>query len=198
MNKIEKLINEYYSKEVKFKELGEILNYEQPTKYIVNEAKYNNNFITPVLTAGKSFILGYTNENNGIYKANKKNPAIIFDDFTTSFHWIDFNFKIKSKAIKILQLKKDSKTIFKFVYYAMKCIDYKPQNHMYNWISKYSKIKIPVPSLSEQKHIVTILDKFETLVNDISIGLPAEIQARKQQYEYYRSKLLTFSKYAEQ
>ena len=45
---------------------------------------------------------------------------------------------------------------------------------------------------------MTILDKFETLVNDISIGLPAEIRARKQQYEYYRSKLLTFPKYAKQ
>ena len=62
------------------------MNYEQPTKYIVSKAEYNNNFSTPVLTAGKSFILGYTNENNGIYKANKKNPTIIFDDFTTSFH----------------------------------------------------------------------------------------------------------------
>src|SRR5690606_28670948 len=54
------------------------------------------------------------------------------------------------------------------------------------------KAKIPVPSLEEQKRIVTILDKFDALVNDISTGLPAEIQARRQQYEYYRGKLLTF------
>ncbi|MBD1428509.1 restriction endonuclease subunit S [Sphingobacterium litopenaei] len=54
------------------------------------------------------------------------------------------------------------------------------------------KAKIPVPSIEEQERIVAILDKFDALVNDISTGLPAEIQARRQQYEYYRGKLLTF------
>ena len=54
------------------------------------------------------------------------------------------------------------------------------------------KIVIPIPSMEEQKRIVSILDKFDALVNDISIGLPAEINARRQQYEYYRNKLLTF------
>ena len=53
-------------------------------------------------------------------------------------------------------------------------------------------VKIPLPPISEQKRIVTILDKFDALVNDISAGLPAEINARRKQYEYYRDKLLTF------
>jgi len=57
------------------------------------------------------------------------------------------------------------------------------------------KIKIPIPPLSEQKRIVSILDKFDSLVNDISIGLPAELNARRKQYEYYRNKLLTFKEY---
>ena len=57
------------------------------------------------------------------------------------------------------------------------------------------KIRIPIPPLSEQKQIVLILDKFDALVNDISIGLPAELNARRQQYEYYRGKLLTFEQY---
>ena len=56
-------------------------------------------------------------------------------------------------------------------------------------------IKIPVPEINEQKRIISILDKFDALVNDISIGLPAEISARKSQYEYYRGKLLTFNEY---
>ena len=55
-----------------------------------------------------------------------------------------------------------------------------------------AKIKIPVPSLEKQKQIVSILDKFEKLTNDISVGLPAEIEARRKQYEYYRNKLLIF------
>jgi len=54
------------------------------------------------------------------------------------------------------------------------------------------KIKIPIPPLEEQNRIVTILDKFDKLVNGISEGLPAEIKMRRQQYEYYRNKLLTF------
>lgn len=53
-------------------------------------------------------------------------------------------------------------------------------------------IKIPVPPLSEQQRIVDILDRFDALCNDITSGLPAEIEARKKQYEYYRDKLLTF------
>ena len=57
---------------------------------------------------------------------------------------------------------------------------------------KFKKLQIPIPPMEEQQRIVAILDKFETLVNDISEGLPAEIAARRQQYEYYRNKLLTF------
>lgn len=58
--------------------------------------------------------------------------------------------------------------------------------------TEFSNFEIPVPSLEEQQRIVDILDKFDALVNDISQGLPAEIEARRKQYEYYRDKLLTF------
>jgi len=59
-----------------------------------------------------------------------------------------------------------------------------------------AKIVMPVPSLDEQERIVSILDKFDTLVNDLSSGLPAEIKARREQYEYYRDRLLTFQEAA--
>lgn len=173
--------------------MGEICDYIQPTKYIVKTNEYSDEFITPVLTAGKTFVLGYTDETSWIYNASKENPVIIFDDFTTSFHWVDFDFKVKSSALKIIKLKDSSeKSVFRFIYFAMKCIWYKPQDHARHWISKYSKIQIPVPPLKKQQEIASVLDRFDTLVNDISSGLPAEIKARKKQYEYYREKLLTF------
>jgi len=58
---------------------------------------------------------------------------------------------------------------------------------------EFESYRIPIPPLDEQERIVAILDKFEALVNDISVGLPAELNARRKQYEYYRDKLLTFS-----
>ena len=79
---------------VEWKALGEVLDYEQPTQYIVKSTEYDNKFKTPVLTAGQSFILGNTDEVEDIFKANKDNPVIIFDDFTTSFHWVDFDFNL--------------------------------------------------------------------------------------------------------
>lgn len=65
-------------------------------------------------------------------------------------------------------------------------------------VPNVKKIKIPVPPIAEQERIVSILDKFNALVNDISIGLPAELSARRSQYEYYRGKLLAFNEYAHQ
>ena len=85
------------------KRLNEVLDYEQPTNYIVKSTDYKDSYPIPVLTAGKSFILGYTNETDGIFPASKTNPVIIFDDFTTEFKYVDFPFKVKSSAIKILK-----------------------------------------------------------------------------------------------
>ena len=83
------------------RKLGDVLIYTQPTKYIVDSTDYDDNYQTPVLTAGQSFILGYTCETNGIYKATSDSAVIIFDDFTTSSHYVDFDFKIKSSAVRI-------------------------------------------------------------------------------------------------
>lgn len=185
MSRLNELIQRLCPNGVEFKKLGAILDYEQPTKYIVKSTDYNDLYPTPVLTAGQTFILGYTNETTGIYVATKDNPTIIFDDFTTSFHWVDFNFKIKSSAMKMLR-PKVSDISFKFIYYAMKCINYEPVDHSRHWISKYSQFENPLPPLDVQKEIVRILDTFTSHA--------AELQARKEQYEYYRNKLLTFDK----
>lgn len=74
----------------------------------------------------------------------------------------------------------------------MQTINIDSTEHKRLWISKYSQIKIPVPSILVQEYIVSILDKFDVLVNDISKGLPKEIELRQKQYEYYREKLLNF------
>ena len=169
---------------VEWKELNDFLNFEQPTPYLVKSTDYDNSYKTPVLTAGQSLLLGYTNETDGLYEADKENPCIIFDDFTTSFHWIDYNFKVKSSAMKMLKPKNN--TNFRYIYYAMQQINYIPQQHQRHWISKYSHFLIPIPSLSEQNRIVGILDTFTDSIEN----LKQQIAQRRKQYEFYRDQLL--------
>lgn len=188
MNKIEELIRQLCPEGVEFKELGEVLEYEQPSKYIVESTNYHNAYETPVLTAGQTFILGYTDEKQGVYDASQDNPAIIFDDFTTSFHWVDFKFKVKSSAMKMLRPKKGADVTLRYIYFAMRCVEYYAQDHARQWISVYSKFQIPIPPLPVQQEIVNILDTFTQLEAE----LEAELEARKTQYEYYRNELLTF------
>ncbi len=140
------------------KELGDCLDYIQPTNYIVKSTEYDNKYDIPVLTAGKSFILGYTNEEFGIFE--NPLPVIIFDDFTTSSHFVDFRFKVKSSAMKILTIKGDNN--IKYIYEAMKDVKYIVGGHERHWISKYSFLIIQIPSLDEQQKIadfISALDK---------------------------------------
>lgn len=184
-NYIDRLVAELCPDGVEYRPLGELLGYEQPTKYLVSSKDYDDSYPTPVLTAGKTFILGYTNETEGIYPASEEEPVIIFDDFTTAFKWVEFPFKAKSSAMKMLTLKSGTNSLFKYVYYAMQCIVYNSSDHARQWISKYSNIEIPVPPLEIQEAIVEILDKFTNLEAE----LEAELEARTLQYEYYRGSL---------
>ena len=142
--------------------LSEVLDYEQPTKYIVSSENYDDKFKTPVLTAGKTFVLGYTNEKEGIY--NKELPVIIFDDFTTATKLVDFPFKVKSSAMKILHAKKEKANI-KFLFYMMQAIIFPNSTHKRYWISEYSKIKIPFPPLEIQKQIVAELENYQKVID---------------------------------
>ena len=134
------------------RKLGDVFRYEQPTKYIVKSTEYDEKFDTPVLTAGKSFVLGYTNESTGIKIATVEDPVVIFDDFTTGSHYVDFPFKIKSSAIKLLSLS-DVDDNFYFMFNTLKNIRYVPQSHERHWISKFSEFEIYNPTVSEQKKI---------------------------------------------
>ena len=188
MSRLEELIEQYCPDGVEWKPLGNYLSYEQPTLYLVASTKYDDNYPTPVLTAGQSFILGYTNEENGIFQASKDAPVIIFDDFTTSFHWVEFPFKVKSSAMKMLRPIDEKKVLFRYLYYCMKNILYTPGDHTRQWIGTYSQFEIPVPPLPVQEEIVRILDTF----TELQAELQAELQKRKQQYNYYRDNLLNF------
>ncbi len=184
MHKIEYLLQTLVHKGVEFRKLGEMLEYEQPNKYCVTSKEFDKSYPTPVLTAGKTFILGYTNEKDNIYQASKSSPVIIFDDFTTATQWVDFPFKVKSSAMKIL-LPKNPTINIRFIFFYMQTIPYNISGeHTRQWISRYSQITIPIPPLEIQQEIVKILDAFTEL--------NTELKARKKQYEYYREKLLTF------
>ncbi|HEM6223037.1 TPA: restriction endonuclease subunit S [Streptococcus suis] len=194
MNHIEKMLQDYCPNGVEWKELGEVLDYEQPTKYIVNSKDYNEEYPIPVLTAGQTFILGYTNETEGVYAASKEKPIIIFDDFTTASKWVDFEFKVKSSAMKILTIQNEqvSKVLIRYVWHYLGTITYKPAQHGRQWIGTYSKIKIPIPPLKIQEEIVKILDKFTEYVTELTAELTAELTLRQKQYNYFRDYLLNF------
>ena len=145
------------------RKLGEIFNYEQPTKYIVKSTEYDDNFNTPVLTAGKSFLLGYTDEISGIKNATVENPVVIFDDFTTGSHYVDFPFKIKSSAMKLLSLN-DNSDNFYFMFNTLKNIKYVPQSHERHWISKFSSFEIYKPSQEEQQKIGAFFKKIDDTI----------------------------------
>ena len=175
--------------EVVWKPLGEVAEYEQPTKYLVKSSNYKDIYPTPVLTAGKTFILGYTDETEGIYKASIS-PVIIFDDFTTANKWVDFDFKAKSSAMKMITSKNEKELLLKYIYYWLNTLPSEliEGDHKRQWISNYANKKIPLPPLSVQQEIVRILDKF----TELEAELEAELDCRKRQYEYYRNHLLSY------
>ena len=142
------------------KPLESCLDYLQPTVYLVSNTNYSDDYETPVLTAGKTFLLGYTNEKHGIFKNTL--PVIIFDDFTTATQFVDFPFKAKSSAMKILQAK-DGANI-KFMYEAMQVISYEVGNHERHWISKFAPMCIPIPRQPEQQKIADCLSSIDDLI----------------------------------
>ncbi|MFV8807639.1 restriction endonuclease subunit S [Aerococcus urinaeequi] len=162
------------------KKLGSLLDYEQPTNYIVNSDSYDDSYLTPVLTAGKSFLLGYTNETEGIYKADDNNGVIIFDDFTTSSHFVDFDFKVKSSAMKFLRTNQSNFNLY-FLYNLLISINYSPESHERHWISIFSEIEVLVPTKKEQQKIAYL---FKNLDNQISIEEQklAKLEKLKQAY----------------
>lgn len=163
-------------------ELGDLLEYEQPTAYIVESIDYSDSYSVPVLTAGKSFILGYTNEMDGVFD---KTPVIIFDDFTTATQYVNFPFKVKSSAMKILHINKDL-VLPKYIYYRIQIIQFDHSTHKRYWIQQYSKIRVSIPPIPEQERIVA---RIEELFSQLDAGVET-LKKTKAQLAVYRQAVL--------
>ena len=132
--------------------------YEQPQKYIVHSTDYLSygKDYTPVLTANQSFILGYTLEKDGIYE---KGDCIIFDDFTNENKYVDFPFKVKSSALKILQTKEG--LMLKFFYEYLQFLNFESTDHKRHYLSEVAVTDISVPNLKEQTFVCKIFTSFD-------------------------------------
>lgn len=142
--------------------LGEALVYTQPTNYIENN--YVEHGVVPVLTAGKSFILGYSDKTDSAYK---NLPAILFDDFTTEVRYLDYPFMVKSSATKFLNLKSDYYDI-KYLYYWLDKLKFQIEAHERHWISRFSKFNIVLPPLAEQQAIASALSDFDEHIDNLT------------------------------
>lgn len=146
-------------------EFGNLIDYEQPNRYLTNNIKPYNKSLIPVLTANKSFILGSTDDKDGIYTSV---PAIIFDDFTMNIKYVEFPFKIKSSAIKILKAK-NKQTNLKYIHEVMKIAKFpKGVEHKRHFISEYQYIPIDVPQFAEQTAIANVAAIVNTEISNLS------------------------------
>ena len=141
--------------------IADVLQYEQPAKYIVNSTEYlNDSSLTPVLTANKAFILGYTDETSGIYK---KGECIILDDFTLDCKMVDFPFKVKSSAIKILTPRAGMN--LRYIYEYLNYLELETTEHKRHYITEIEPMTIAIP---EPNIIERIADVFNLLNGRLS------------------------------
>ena len=156
--------------------LGDVLAYEQPYPYIVHKAEYVSNG-TPVLTPGKTFILGYTTETDGICRASSDAPRILFDDFLTISRLVQFDFKVKSSAVKILSPISAAHNL-RFIFHAMSRLQFEVTDHQRHWINQFSKLEIQVPTKQEQDRIASAIDSIDTHISALE-ALIAKYEAIK-------------------
>ena len=152
-----KLFNSVKNEHTERCEINQLLVYEQPTTYIITNDEYSaDKTLTPVLTANKGFVLGYTNEDFGIYQ---KGECIIFDDFTLDAKYVSFPFKVKSSAIKILTAKPDVNLRFMFEY--LSYLELKSEEHKRHYISEIASLVIELPSKEKQNRIAYLMTSLD-------------------------------------
>lgn len=153
--------------------IEDVIDYEQPTSYIVNSDKYIVDGETPVLTANKAFFLGYTNEKDGIYD---KSDCIIFDDFTLDFKYVDFPFKVKSSAIKILKAKRFIE--LRYFYEYLLFLNLTTNEHKRHYISEIATLPLYLPSIKEQERVLNVLNAISSKIT-VEEKYKTALQAQK-------------------
>ena len=142
--------------------IGNILSFEQPQRYIVSSAEYSSDCtFTPVLTANKAFILGYTTETDGIYS---KGDCIIIDDFTLDCKYVSFPFKVKSSAIKILTAK--NKFILRYTYEYLKSLELSTEEHKRHYIAEVQPHSCVLPDENTLKTIALVFENLACKLAD--------------------------------
>ena len=146
-----------FSREWEKKRIRDLVTYERPDRYIVQSTEYTDRGDVPVLTANKSFILGYTDEAFGVCHDL---PVIVFDDFTTDRKYATFPFKVKSSAIKLLH-PKDDRVSLRYVFERMQLIRFRLGDHKRYYISEYQNLELLAPDYDEQVAIVSELSDMD-------------------------------------
>lgn len=159
------------------RKFGEILDYERPDSYIVSNDMYNDTYETPVLTANKGFILGYTNEDR-----TYNNPCIIFDDFTLDSKYVDFRFMVKSSALKILTAKAGYD--LRFVYERLSSSKIENLGHARHYISVVQNIETTMPTYGEQECMASFFKHLDNLISLHQRKLDKYIMLRKVLQQY--------------
>ncbi|MFZ0132913.1 MAG: restriction endonuclease subunit S [Desulfobacterales bacterium] len=172
-----------FSKNFSKVSLRDLLHYERPDPYIVRNTEYSERGDIPVITANKSFILGYTIENFGICRDL---PAIVFDDFTTDIKYVDFPFKVKSSAIKLLRPKHDQVNL-RYIFNRMHLIHLPLGDHKRYYISEYQNLEVLIPDIEEQEAIATILSN----MNEEIVILKDKLAKARQVKQGMMQELLT-------
>lgn len=168
---------------INFKKL---LDYVQPGKYItdaIQKTKFDDD-ATPVLTANKGFVIGYTDEKDGVFNVGL--PVIIFDDFTTNRKFVDFPFKVRSSALKILISRLNNNADIRFIFRNMEVLGFHVLEHNRHWISIYSKEYITFPNVDIQKRIADFLDEKTGRVDDV-------IEKKKKLIELLKEKITSLA-----
>jgi type I restriction enzyme, S subunit len=152
----------------------------------IARSKFQDEGVFPIVDQSQALIAGYTDDE---WLVNDLEPCVVFGDHTREIKYVDFPFAAGADGTVILLPTGELSA--RFLFYSLQALRIQSRGYNRHW-SVVKELQISIPLQQVQSQIVAILDKLDALVNDISFGLPAEIAARRKQYEHYRDELLTF------